>query len=457
MTRFFRSMRTFRFLPVLSLAALLSGQETVSFTGGEEMQKKVQNSLVSISCKAKGITYGYRRWMDRGTSTGAGVFISKDGLIVTAYSLVASPETITVKMADGKQSGATLVGFDPFIDVAVIKLNSGEAPDMLAFDTTDSITADAVAIAGGFREGNAPTLIPITVSRLGRMGIGIAYIENFIQFSADVVPEDLGGPLIDQSGNIVGVNVMTGTKRAGVGLTVPASMVRASFASISQGGKVQYPFLGVYVRELRNIKDFNYPAEGLPQEGLFVLGVPDDSPAKNAGINFGDAIIEVNGVAVTSYSDMYQALAGKAVGDQTSVVLLRKGSRMQATVALAERPLLPVFNIPNFCRLFLGFDVGKETISPTHTAYTVKKVYFFGAKKKEGPYGEGDYIVQIAPGKPYGVPEPIRENAQMAALIYPDSIVLDDSEYGLDLFFAKRPDQFGSRAVFQGSMKKISF
>lgn len=443
-------------LAALSVTVLF-GQEAVTFTGGEEMQKKVQNSLVYITCKGKGVTSGYRRWIDRGTQSGAGVFVSKEGHILTAYSLVAFPETIRVKIADGRQSGATIVGFDPFIDIAVLKLNSGEAPDFLAIDTTDAVAPDTVAIAGSFREGNAPTIYPITVSRVNAMGRSISYIENFIQFSADVIPEDLGGPLIDQNGNIVGVNIMMGTKRAGVGLTVPASQLRASFPIISQGSRPQYPFVGVYVRELRNIKDFNYPAEGLPQEGLFVLGVPEDSPAKNAGITFGDAIVEVNGVAVTSYGDMFQALAGKGIGDQTTVIFVRKGARMQANFALAERPLLPIFNIPNFCRLFLGFDVGKETLSPTHTAYMVKKVYFFGAKRKEGSYGEGDYITQIAPGKPYGIPEPIREGAQMAALIYPDSIVLDDSEFGLDLFFAKRPDQFGVRAVFQGSMKKISF
>ncbi|MBI4978897.1 MAG: serine protease [Spirochaetes bacterium] len=447
------------FVVVFSATAAFP-QDEITFTGGQETVQKVKNAVVSISCIAKGNIVGYRRWLPRENKTGVGVFIDKKGYIATAYSLVRSMSSITVKIAGGKDYPAKIVAYDQFIDIALLRLNdeSVEAPEALQFDETGSLAADTKAIAAGNYKDGSANLISAAVTRLNRIGRSVSYIENLIQFNAEVVLEDHGGPLLNQDGLIVGINVSTGSKRAGIGLAVPADMARNSLKNMIENGAMKYPYIGTYVREInKGIRDFNYIDETLPAEGLLVIGVPEDSPAKAAGLNFADAIVAFDGSPVTSYLDMHNLIYQKTAGTQITLTVVSKGERKNVPVTLGERPAKDVFNVQNFCRLYLGFDLAREGGKAGAGAFKVKRVYFHTGGRKEVSYGEGDVLAQIAPGKPYGIPEPVREMAQLAGLIYPDSILYDGDEFGLDLFFAKTPGGFGNRVIFRGSMMKTSY
>jgi serine protease Do len=267
---------------------------------------------------------------------GTGFIISEDGRIVTNAHVVRGATEITVTLEDGREIAAELVGMDEATDVALIKVDETGLP---ALDFGDSETLkvgeNVVAMGNPFGLGN--TVTSGIVSAIGR-DLRAGPFDNFIQTDAAINRGNSGGPLLNDDGQVVGMNtaIISPTGGSiGLGFAVPADMVQTIVADLADDGEVQRGWLGV---QIGPVSEDVIAALGLDDaNGTMIEGVMDDTPAKKAGIQKGDIVIAVNGSAIDGPRDLTRAIAGDMPGSKVEITVLRRGDEQTFEVTLAER------------------------------------------------------------------------------------------------------------------------
>ncbi len=280
---------------------------------------------------------------------GSGFLISPDGYVMTNNHVVEGFDRLEVTLLDGRHFSATVVGRDPNTDVAVIKIDGKNLP-AAAFGDSDSLRIGewVLAIGNPFGQAFSFTVTAGIVSGRGRALGGLQRgdwdIQDFIQTDAAINPGNSGGPLVNIRGQVVGVNSaiasQTGTY-TGYSFAIPIKLARTVADQLIREGKVTRAALGIRIRPV-DPEDAAYV--GLKDiRGVMVTDFADDnSPAKRAGLQPGDVIVEVDGHRIDYVAQLQQIVGFKRPGERIRVTVQRQGGvRDSYTVRLTEAATEP--------------------------------------------------------------------------------------------------------------------
>ncbi|HNC83242.1 MAG TPA: DegQ family serine endoprotease, partial [Nitrospira sp.] len=269
---------------------------------------------------------------------GSGVIVDANGLIITNNHVVNKADEIKVFLSDKREFKAKLVGTDAKTDVAVLKIEATGLPTV-AWADSDKLEVGEFVLAVGNPFGLTQTVTLGIVSALGRAA-GIAEYEDFIQTDAAINPGNSGGALVNVRGELVGINTAIYSQSGGnmgIGFAVPSNMAHSIMDQLVQHGKVVRGWLGVSIQELTPELSSQF---GVPKEvkGVLVSDIMDDSPAKKAGFERGDVIVEYDGKPMDSPAHLRNAVAQTVVGKKVTVKLIREKKPKSIDLVIAEQP-----------------------------------------------------------------------------------------------------------------------
>lgn len=281
-----------------------------------------------------------QRQVERGT--GSGFIVSADGRILTNAHVVDGADTVSVTLKDGRRLQGKVIGKDDVTDVAVIKIAANNLPTV-QLGNSDGLKPGEWAIAIGNPLGLDNTVTTGIISATGRSSSVVGVPDKrvaFIQTDAAINPGNSGGPLLNQRGEVIGMNtaIIQGTQ--GLGFAIPINTANRISQQLFANGKVNHPYLGIQMAELTpELKqEINSdPNSGLSVDadrGVLVLKVIPGSPAARAGLRAGDVIQGLNGQSVKDADAVQQAVEGSSVGGNLRLDLRRNGQ----TLNLAVRP-----------------------------------------------------------------------------------------------------------------------
>ena len=271
--------------------------------------------------------------------SGSGFFVSADGLILTNHHVAGGADSVIVRMVDGREYVAEVVGSDEPSDIAVIRVEGSNFP-FLELGDSDALRVGEWVLAIGAPFGLASTVTQGIVSAKSR-GVGILEYEDFIQTDASINLGNSGGPLIDLNGRVVGVNTaIFSTSRGmpgsvGIGLAIPINSVKLVRDELIASGTVTRGFVGVSMRDLTpDLAE----AFGVDRNaGVLVVEVLPGSPAEQAGLRRGDIIVEYDGTGVSTSTAFRTRVAFTKPGETREIVVLRDGRRVQTDLTLVHR------------------------------------------------------------------------------------------------------------------------
>ena len=272
-------------------------------------------------------------------SLGSGFVVSKDGYVVTNNHVIDGADEIYVKFSNGREYKTKLVGTSPEVDIAVLKIDSNETFKPLEFANSDQVQIGQWSIAFGNPLGLNDSMTVGIVSAAGRSSLGIEEIENFIQTDAAINQGNSGGPLIDITGKVIGVNTAIYSQSGGsvgIGFAIPANLVTTVKDSIIATGKFEKPYIGIYLGNLDadKVKALNLKSSN----GVFIAGTVPNGPAAAAGITKNDIITAVDGKEVNSAGAFVGEIAAKKVGQSVKLTISRNGKTSEVSVTLAKTP-----------------------------------------------------------------------------------------------------------------------
>jgi serine protease Do len=276
--------------------------------------------------------------------SGSGVIFDARGFILTNNHVVQGADRIAVRLVDGRDYPAVVVGSDPSTDVAVIRIEpaAGEELPVAQLGNSDSIRVGDWVLALGNPLGLAFTVTAGIVSAKGRnIGIlgeqGQAALEAFIQTDAAINPGNSGGPLVDLLGRVVGINTAiqspTGLN-AGYGFAIPINLASKVAEDLISYGVVHRPRLGVIIDDVSAADAEVYGLSAIT--GAEISSVQSGTPADRAGLQMGDVILAVDGQAVRNASELQSLLARRQPGERVRLQLVRQRRETEVSVQLGE-------------------------------------------------------------------------------------------------------------------------
>jgi S1-C subfamily serine protease len=263
----------------------------------------------------------------------SGIVWRNDGLIVTANHVVERDEEIGIGLADGRRLDATLVGRDPGIDLALLRVEVEDVAPLTRSVQEPRVGHIALAVARPGPSGAMASLGVISAVG-GQLRLrGGASLDRYVQADVAMLPGFSGGALVDASGNLIGLN--SSTLGHGNGLTVLAGSIDATVAALLQHGRVRRGYLGVGAQAVRLPESL---ATSLGQEqGLLIVTVESGGPADAAGLILGDVILSVDGNEVGQVEQLQEILSGDRVGRAVPVRVARGGEPREIAVTVGER------------------------------------------------------------------------------------------------------------------------
>ncbi len=292
---------------------------------------------------------------DQGTATGSGFVLDKEGYILTNAHVVEGAKDVTVRFGDPREIDAKIVGTDLSTDLAVLKIDPDDAT-LKPLDLGDSNRAQVgdpvVAIGNPFGLDRTVTTGIVSAKQRQITAPNGFSIDNVIQTDAAVNPGNSGGPLIDSSGRVIGINSQIATGggggSVGVGFAVPSNTAGRVVPQLKKGGKVERAYLGVETTDVTEqlAEDLNLPVK----QGALIQRVIDGGPADKAGLRGGrtqttegiraggDLIVTIDGKDVQDAADVAAAIEGKKPGDDVQVEYYRGNDKKSAKVELGKRP-----------------------------------------------------------------------------------------------------------------------
>jgi serine protease Do len=361
---------------------------------------------------------------------GSGVLISSDGYIITNNHVVQNADKITVLLQDGAQESATVVGKDPFTDLAVIKIKNVHGVPPLSFGDSDTLQVGEWVVAIGNPRGLDWTVSHGIVSALNRTDIGPsgpAGFQDFIQTDAAINPGNSGGPLLNLEGEVMGLNSMIISQSQGsegLGFAIPSNQVKRIAESLIKDGEVVRGELGI---NFQSVDAGIVKGLDLPQgtQGAVVVEVIPNTPAAQSGLKQSDVITRLDGNAVTNSYDLQRLISESKPGTKVTVTLLRGSEETQAGVGVISHPELVKLETAHPVYELLGLKVSPVTARQ--------------ARQLRLPRPVGVTITDVVPGSP----------ADLAGLVKGDLIFRVG---GSDVSSASEFSKLLSEAVNSGSV-----
>jgi serine protease Do len=332
---------------------------------------------------------------------GSGFIIDRDGHILTNYHVVENSRKILVRLHNGKEYRAKMVGGDSSLDVAVIKIDAEHEVEPLLWGESYRLAVGEWVMAMGSPFGLQNTLTAGIVSAKGRQ-LGTGPYDDFIQTDASINPGNSGGPLVDIEGRVVGVNTaiasLTGAN-VGIGFAIPIDVVKRVIPDLKARGRVTRGWLGLVTQEMTSAI-----AESLgmqQSEGALVADIAPGGPADRAGFRKGDVIIEYNGQPITAARQLPPLVARTKVGQNVEVKVLRNAKELRLPVIVGEHKD-NVATLPEPEKAELGLTVESTTnqaISDSGAYRRVEGVTIVsvqpGSNAEEAGLRGGDVILEI--------------------------------------------------------------
>jgi Do/DeqQ family serine protease len=277
--------------------------------------------------------------VERGT--GSGFIISAEGLILTNSHVVDGADTVTVTLKDGRELKGRVLGQDPITDVAVVKVQASSLP-MVSLGNSDQLKPGEWAIAIGNPLGLDNTVTAGIISATGRTSAQVGVPDKrvgFIQTDAAINPGNSGGPLLNQRGEVIGMNtaIIAGGAQ-GLGFAIPIKTAQRIADQLIATGKVEHPYLGIRMATLTpELKkqlnsDANSNITVQEDRGVLVFRTMPNSPAAKGGLKSGDVILKINGQAVTTADQVQQAVENSSVGGTLQLDVRRNGQSVSVSV-----------------------------------------------------------------------------------------------------------------------------
>ena len=280
---------------------------------------------------------------------GSGVIInSKKGYVITNNHVIAKAKDIKVKLHDGREFKAKLVGADPASDIAIIQIKP-ENLTAIKFSNSEKLRVGDFVVAIGNPFGIGQTVTSGIVSALGRSGLGIEAYENFIQTDASINPGNSGGALVNLKGQLVGINTaIIGSRGAsagsvGIGLAIPVNMALDITDQLLKYGEVKRGYLGV---SAQNLTDDLSKAFGVEtNRGAIITRVQKDSPADLSGIKVGDVVTKINNKTIENAASMRNKIGLLKINSTITLQINRKGKVLTKKVRIVEPDTAKIKNL----------------------------------------------------------------------------------------------------------------
>jgi len=278
--------------------------------------------------------YGdYRRY----SGLGAGIIVNSDGYVVTASHTVEKADEIKVTLSDGREFDAKLTGSDSKTGIAVIKIEAdGLTPANLG--DSEKLSVGEIVLAIGHPYGFDNTVSLGAVSGLGRMA-NITEYDNLIQTDAVINAGSSGGPLVNTSGEVIGMNIAMfseGRGYQGIGFAIPINTVKKIQEQLIESGEVVRGWLGVYIQNVSPELAEKFQLQ--EPQGTMVTKVIDDSPASHAGMEESDVIVAFDGESVKDVNHLRYLVADTEPGKAIIVTVIRDGEKKDIEVTISEMP-----------------------------------------------------------------------------------------------------------------------
>ena len=272
---------------------------------------------------------------------GSGVIVSPQGILLTNNHVVEDAGEIDVRLADGREVRAEVVGTDPETDLAVLRIKLDRLPVITLGRSRELQVGDALlAIGNPFNVGQ--TVTAGIVSALGRNGLGLSTFESFIQTDAAINPGNSGGALVNLQGHLVGINTAIYSRSGGslgIGFAIPTDVAQKVMESLIRDGVVRRGWIGVEPRELTP-----EIAESLnlsTRSGVLITGVLQDGPAGKGGLRPGDVVVAVADRPVTTVAQLLEAVADLSPGQPATVRVQRGQKPLTLTLDVVQRKRPP--------------------------------------------------------------------------------------------------------------------
>ncbi|WP_350305423.1 serine endoprotease DegQ [Photorhabdus viridis] len=340
-------------VPTISSAALpaaIAGQELPSLA---PMLEKVLPAVVSVHVSGTQVQqeqsipeefrffFGPNLPMGRESTRpfqglGSGVIIdAAKGYILTNNHVIENADKIRVQLNDGREYDAKLLGRDAQTDIALLQLKDAKNLTAITIADSDKLQVGDFAVAVGNPFGLGQTATSGIISALGRSGLNLEGLENFIQTDASINRGNSGGALVNLNGELIGINtaiLAPGGGNIGIGFAIPSNMVKTLSEQLIAHGEVKRGILGIKGTEMNAdiAKAFNIDA----QRGAFVSEVLPKSAAAKAGIKSGDILVSVDGKKINSFAELKAKIGTTVPGKEIKIGLLRKGKPMEVSVIL---------------------------------------------------------------------------------------------------------------------------
>ena len=273
------------------------------------------------------------------SSLGSGVVMTANGYILTNHHVVDGADAIVLQLQDGREAAAKVIGTDPEIDLAVLKINlENLVPIELA---NQKVSVGDVVLAIGNPFGVGQSVSQGIISATQRKGLGLNTFENFIQTDAAINPGNSGGPLVDSTGHLVGINsaILDRTSYAmGISFAIPSKTALKVLTDIITHGRPIRGWLGV---EASQLKPFAAKKLGLnPPLGLVITNIYPGSPAYSSGLLPGDVIFKINNNGIVDNDKAMNVIASLSPGDSIKLYVLRNGDEKVIDAVAGTRPKL---------------------------------------------------------------------------------------------------------------------
>ena len=303
-----------------------------------QVSKNVSPAVVQIKVKKKtGSQHIRRQRQQQHYGTGSGFIISSDGFIVTNSHVINQAIQIGVALQDGRELTAKLIGEDPATDIAVVQVDTDNLRS-IRFGNSDHLQVGQLAVAIGNPFGFQYSVTTGVISALGRTlrSESGRLIDDVIQTDAALNPGNSGGPLVDSSGNVIGVNTAVILSAQGLCFAVSSNLAEYVVGNLILKGKVRRGYIGISGQTVPlNLRTINYHQLSV-KTGVLVQGVEPDGPAFISELKQGDIIVGLLEKPVHSIDDLHKLLNERVIGQRIGLTVLRQGAKAIVAVTPDE-------------------------------------------------------------------------------------------------------------------------
>lgn len=330
--------------PITSSTSQSNQTRTVSYTPPSSLIAKIAEEVgpAVVGISTEGVTKGFFGERTTVQGSGSGIIFDKSGYIVTNQHVIDGGKNITVTLAGDKSFAAQVIGADTKSDLAVLKINAGNINLPVAnFGDSDKVRVGDLAVAIGNPLGQeyAGTVTSGIISALNRkMTVGDGEYDRsyeLIQTDAAINPGNSGGALLNENGEVIGINSIkfVDDKVEGMGFAIPINDAKPIIDELMKNGYISRPQLGVIVVTIdeKASKEFNCPV------GAGIEEVTRGGAAEAAGLKPGDVIVEANGIKITTNDDLIAELEKHKVGESIKLKIWREGQYTTIPVTLGEQ------------------------------------------------------------------------------------------------------------------------